>query len=61
MQTLAISDNEKKIDKMTTLIGENARLKQLYQEAATYKNKFLKKNQTLTKQIKQYEFQLQQN
>lgn len=45
MNKLAISDNENKMDKMTTLISENARLKQLYQEAATYKNKFLKKNQ----------------
>ena len=40
-----MSDNEKKIDKMTVLIGENARLKKLYEEAHTYKNKFLKKNQ----------------
>ena len=60
MQNLAMSDNEKKIDKMTVLIGENARLKQLYQEAATYKNKFMKKNTQLTKDLKKTKFDLEQ-
>ena len=52
MNKLAISDSENKCDKMTNLIGENAELKQLYQEASSYKTKFLKKNKDQTKQLR---------
>jgi len=55
---MTITDNENKIKKMTKLISENAVLKQKFQECDTYKNKFMKRNRELTKEIKDLETQI---
>lgn len=61
MSNMTITDNENKIKKMTKLIAENAVLKQKFQECDTYKNKFMKRNRELTKEIKELESKITEN